>query len=204
MDVTQRDVYLPAGSWYDFYTNQRLEGGQWLRAVPTLQDGLFHLPLFARAGAILPLMVVDEQTMNVLGMRLDGSRRDELIVRVFADAAPSAFTLYEDDGATLAYQNGALRSTLLSQRWAANLVTVTIAAASGSYSGAPASRANLVQLILPQGQASNASLNGASLPEYATQAEFEAAESGWYNAGNGLVLAKSHWTSAWKKSLRLS
>ncbi|HNT23959.1 MAG TPA: glycoside hydrolase family 31 protein [Anaerolineales bacterium] len=191
MDATTRQVYLPAGGWYDYYTNQRLEGSQWLSEAPAVQDGLFRLPLFARAGAILPLMYVDDQTMNVLGMRLDGSQHDELILRVFPDPQPSSFTLYEDDGATTAYQVGAVRSTLLSQQWQRGQVTVTIAAASGNYAGDISSRANVVQLILPAGQVVSVSLNGVDLPACATQTEFDAADSGWYDAGNGLVLAKS-------------
>ena len=136
-------------------------------------------------------MYVDDQTMNVLGMRLDGSQHDELILRVFPDPQPSSFTLYEDDGATTAYQVGAVRSTLLSQQWQRGQVTVTIAAASGNYAGDISSRANVVQLILPAGQVVSVSLNGVDLPACATQTEVDAADSGWYDAGNGLVLAKS-------------
>jgi alpha-D-xyloside xylohydrolase len=46
-----RDVYLPAGSWYDFWTDQRFEGAHWI----TYEAELETLPLFVRAGAVLPL-----------------------------------------------------------------------------------------------------------------------------------------------------
>ena len=67
-----RRVYLPAGRWVNFHTGEWLASeGQWFDGQPTVIDGVTRLPLYARAGAILPLMHVDEQTMN-----LDGRRRD--------------------------------------------------------------------------------------------------------------------------------
>lgn len=82
-------VYLPAGDWYDFETGKLYKGdvGRDVTIDPTRADGVFAPPLFARAGAIIPMMHVDEKTMNVMGKRTDGSVRDELIVRVFAGQA---------------------------------------------------------------------------------------------------------------------
>src|SRR5690606_30670611 len=72
--VTSTDVYLPAGQWVNFYTGAWFNSaGEWVTAVPVQVDGLFRLPLFVRAGAIVPLMAVDDQTMNLYGMRRDGS-----------------------------------------------------------------------------------------------------------------------------------
>lgn len=78
-------VYLPAGDWYDFETGKYYPGdkGRDVAIDPTRPDGIFTLPLFARAGAIIPMMYVDEKTMNVEGMRTDGSRRDEIQFREF-------------------------------------------------------------------------------------------------------------------------
>ena len=52
---------------------------------------------------ILPKMFVDDNTMNIVGKRTDGSTRSELIVRVYASPTSTSFTLYEDDGATTSY-----------------------------------------------------------------------------------------------------
>ncbi|MEO6797204.1 MAG: TIM-barrel domain-containing protein [Candidatus Dormibacter sp.] len=46
-----RDVYLPAGSWYDFWTDGRLEGGRWHRVEAELET----LPLYVKGGAVLPM-----------------------------------------------------------------------------------------------------------------------------------------------------
>ena len=188
---TERDVYLPRGTWINYHTSEWISSdGEWVLGVPLREGGLLTLPLFARAGAIIPQMDVDEQTMNALGKREDGSTRDELIVRVYADESPSQFTSYEDDGVTTAYQRGAVRRTVIAQQRSGNTVTVSIEPASGTYDGAPARRNNLVQIVARNAIATGLSVNGAGLTPRPTQAAFDAAESGWY-AADGLIAAKS-------------
>ncbi len=190
--IQARDVYLPAGTWIDYRSNTWVQSsGQTLAQVPLYRGGLFQLPIYARAGAIIPRMYVDDQTMNVLGKRLDGTTRDELIVRAYADSASSSFTLFEDDGETNAYQGGSVRTTLLSQQLSGQQATVSVAAAQGSYTGAPAQRGTVVELVVNNTAATAVSLNGAGLTGYSTRAAFDAATSGWYNAGGNLVLAKA-------------
>ncbi|MFG1958211.1 TIM-barrel domain-containing protein [Nonomuraea sp. NPDC049028] len=191
----KRDVYLPAGSWFDYASGEKLTStGQWFTDRPLWVGGAFRLPAFARAGAIIPKMYVDDKTMNVVGKRTDATTRNELVARVYTDPAASNFTLYEDDGATTGYQSGAVRTTLLSQQLSGSTATVTVAASSGTYTGAPASRTNVVELVSDT-QASAVTLNGTTLTQHATKAAFDAATSGWYNAGGNLIVAKSASTS---------
>jgi alpha-glucosidase len=188
---TERYVYLPAGTWFNFRTHERVKSvGEWRRGEPLYRDGLFQLPLFARAGAILSLMHVDEETLNALGQRLDGSVHDELIVRVYAGAQPTTFTLYEDDGATVAYQKGEVRTTALSQELAEGKVTVTIGAVEGTYAAAPAARDNVIELVVGAAP-TTVTLNGSALPAHATRVAFESASTGWFVDESGLVLIKS-------------
>jgi alpha-glucosidase len=190
---TERAVYLPAGDWVDYHTNEWIHSAdEWTGPFPVFRDGKFKLPMFARAGAIIPHMHVDDRTMNAVGRRTDGTRRDELIVNVYVDRTPSQFTLYEDDGETLAYQNGALRTTLISQALTEDAVAVTIGSATGTYAGALSTRNNVVKLIVNDpGAATGVSLNGNPLTQYATRTEFDAATAGWIRAGNNLIMAKS-------------
>ncbi|MFI6297045.1 TIM-barrel domain-containing protein [Nonomuraea sp. NPDC050790] len=187
----KRNMYLPSGTWFDYHTGEKLtSSGQWFNDRPLWVGGEFKLPAFARAGAIIPKMFVDDKTMNVLGKRTDATTRDELVARVYADPAASNFTLYEDDGATTAYQGGAVRTTQLGQQLSGSTATVTVAASSGTYTGAPSARRNVVELVT-ETQASAVTLNGAALTQHANKAAFDAAASGWYNAGGNLVVAKS-------------
>jgi alpha-glucosidase len=136
-------------------------------------------------------MHVDAQTMELGGLRQDGSQRDELIVRVFSGEA-GAFTLYEDDGVSLAYQDGEVRTTLLSQQPLPNGLQVTIGAAQGSYAGAPGERANQLELVVENAAAlQSVRLNGVELPRLATQAEWDAAAQGWYLAGERYIRVKT-------------
>jgi alpha-glucosidase len=189
----ERSVYLPAGDWYDYYTNTLYHStGEQLGPFPLFQTDKFQLPLFARASALIPQMYVDDQTMNILGLRSDGSVRNELIVRAYASPTATSFTLYEDDGSTTAYQTGEVRATELSQQQIGQGAQVTISAAQGNYSGEPASRANVVMLIMDGAdQINQVTLNGVILDHVQNQAALESAPSGWYFAGTNLIIAKS-------------
>jgi len=188
----QRNVYLPSGDWVNYATNQWFHStGQWYNTQPEFVNGTFKLPAYARAGAILPKMFVDDKTMNVLGKRTDASTRNELIARVYSSTTASNFTLYEDDSETTAYQSGAVGTSAISQTRVGSTATVTIAASSGTYTGAPSSRANVVELVVENTQAAAVTLNASALTQYANKAAFDAASSGWYNAGGNLIVAKS-------------
>lgn len=188
------DVYLPAGTWFDYHTHERHEStGVWMKDVPLYRDSRFRLPMYARAGAIIPLMPVDEQTMNAVGRRRDGSRRDELIIRVFADVGPWSSFLYEDDGETTAYQHGDVRRTLFSQATdERGAVRVLITRAVGSYQGALESRNNLVDLISGENRAAGpVLLNDQPLEHQPTKEAFDRCDRGWFDAGAGRIHAKS-------------
>ena len=100
--VTSRRVYLPAGTdWYDWWTNKRYTGGQWIEADAPID----HIPLFVRAGSIVPLGAPIQNTMQ---------RQPVSEIRVYPGANGS-FTVYDDDGVTNAYKSGGGRSSVL--RW---------------------------------------------------------------------------------------
>ncbi|WP_341827258.1 glycoside hydrolase family 31 protein [Trueperella pyogenes] len=187
----QRNMYLPAGTWYDYISNTKItSNGEWINDVPLWRNGVFTLPVYARAGAIIPKMHVDDHTKTVDGMRADGVSHPELIVRVYPADTLSAFTLAEDDGASIDYQGGAVRTTELSQSTVGSQTIVTIDAASGTYANAVTNRPNVVELV-SETQASAVTLNGSPLTQHPNKEAFDAADSGWYNAGNNLVVAKS-------------
>ena len=91
--ATHRTVYLPAGcDWYNYWTNERMHGGQTIVADAPIDT----LPLFVRAGSIVPL-----------GSEVESTQEKQTIasVRVYPGANGS-FTLFEDDGKTYAYEKG--------------------------------------------------------------------------------------------------
>jgi alpha-D-xyloside xylohydrolase len=98
--ATSRSVYLPAGpDWYNYWTNQRIRGGQTIKVSAPIDT----LPLFVRAGSIVPLGEPVESTSEMQKLAR---------VRVYR-GADGDFTLYDDDGKTYAYEGGDRKVTRL-------------------------------------------------------------------------------------------
>lgn len=191
-----RHVYLPSGDWVLFHSNEFFHStGEEFSSIPEYRAGLFRIPLFAKAGAVVPMMGVDDQTMNVMGERLDNSARDDLILRIYPAETPSEFTLYEDDGETIGYQLGEVRATTIKQHRQGNQVTVVVEKPEGTYASELTLRHIIVELIVENATASWVSVNGALLPrrDYADALMWTA--DGWVDGGYNLVIAKSPLTS---------
>jgi alpha-glucosidase (family GH31 glycosyl hydrolase) len=196
-----RDVYLPKGTWVNYHTNEWLVSkGETIKDVPVYREGVFRLPVFVRAGTILPLMHVDAQTKDVFGHRKDSSVHDELLVKAISNPALSSFTLYEDDGETIRYDNKGrplydYRITKITQHGDDTTATVSIEpgtnVAGTAVAGAVNRRANVVKLVVDDAEATDVKLNGTALPKYPDEPAFNAAASGWFNAGHHLIVAKS-------------
>jgi alpha-glucosidase len=126
-DVTRRLVYLPKGTWYDFWTNKKYEGG----TMFTVEAPLETVPMFVRAGAIIPM----GPEMNYTGEK----PQDPITFNIYPDDQGSAaMTLYEDDGISPAYKQAGFRRTVLSVKRVGIGHVVTVAAPQGSYN--PGSR----------------------------------------------------------------
>lgn len=126
-------VYLPAGTdWYDYWTNERLQGGQTLEADAPIS----HSPLYVRAGSIVPVgpdvQYAQQKPWDVL----------DVYVYPGADAA---FTLYEDEGDNYNYEQGAY--TTIDFKWNDRSHALTIGRRQGSYPGMIADRQFRIHLI---------------------------------------------------------
>jgi alpha-glucosidase/alpha-D-xyloside xylohydrolase len=91
--ATARDVYLPAGDWYDWWTNARSTGGR----VVTRTVDLATMPIYVRAGAIVPIDPLRQFTGEEIV--------EPTTLRVYR-GADGQFTHYEDDGISQAYLKG--------------------------------------------------------------------------------------------------
>ena len=128
--------YLPKGTdWYDFWTGERLKGG---RDV-TLQSSIDRVPMFVRAGSILPLgpeeQYVGEKPWDNLEMRI-------------YPGADGSFTLYEDEGDNYNYEKGYYSTITFT--WNDKARTLTIGTRQGGYQGMLLSRK--FTIVLPDGQ----------------------------------------------------
>lgn len=91
--VKSRQLYLPRGTWYDFWNEAKIEGG---REIDHAVD-LATMPLYVRAGAIIPLGPVRQYT--------SGRVKSPLTLQIYPGANGN-FLLYEDDGSTFSFSKG--------------------------------------------------------------------------------------------------
>ena len=124
-----RRVYLPSlpdgAQWFDFWTDRRLSGGQ----VVEVDAPLDRIPVFVRAGSIIPMGPVRQHTGEAPDAPL------ELHVYPGRDAS---FTFYEDEGDGYGYEQGAFATVEF--RWDDRTRQLTIGDRAGTYRGMPADR----------------------------------------------------------------
>ena len=136
--------YLPKGAlWYDFWTGKRYKGGQNV----TIETTLDRVPMFVRAGSILPL----GPEMQYVGEK----PWDSLELRVYP-GADGSFTLYEDEGDGYNYEHG-VYSTILFQ-WNDRTCTLTLGGRQGSYPGMLGQRQ--FTIVLPDGRQQQVDYDG--------------------------------------------
>ena len=88
-----RLVYLPQGNWINYWTGERLAGKEYYNVLTPLDE----MPIFVKAGAIIPT----QKPLNFIGEE----EIDQIILDIYPEGN-SNFTLYDDDGRSLDYQQG--------------------------------------------------------------------------------------------------
>jgi hypothetical protein len=100
---SQRHLFLPPGIWYDYWTNDVFTGGRTITVVSPLE----RLPLFVRAGSVLPLFWEDGDSVS--------SNALNLVYRVYPGEGENS--IYEDDGESSAYLDGQYRWVFVGCGW---------------------------------------------------------------------------------------
>lgn len=113
----ERALTLPAGSWWDFWTAQRIEGGESV----TVQAPLDSMPLLVKAGSIVPAGPVRQYAEE------PSSEPINLTVYPGADGA---FQFYDDDGKTFACEHGDFQ--LIQMNWDDGQKTLKMRHAQGA------------------------------------------------------------------------
>jgi alpha-glucosidase len=180
----RNDIYLPAGKWIDYWDGREFNGPT---VVNSYDAPLDKLPLFVKAGAIVPMypeMLHDRE-----------KPKDPVTIDVHPFGKTS-FTLYEDDGVTQAYRSGAFAKTPIEVEAPKTLdvsggqITVKVGAAKGKYTGMAVARSYVVDLHVPT-KPTTVNLSGRALPGFEAtgqdraardkvRADFNAASEGWF------------------------
>ena len=132
--AASRSVYLPKATWYDFWTGEKLAGEHTIQAAAPLEK----LPLYVRAGSILPLGPTMEWATE--------KPEDPIEVRIYP-GADGDFTLYEDENDNYNYEKGA--HSTIAMHWDDAAHMLTIGAREGSFPGMLAQRTFRVVLVAP-------------------------------------------------------
>jgi alpha-glucosidase/alpha-D-xyloside xylohydrolase len=115
--ATTRQVYLPRGGWYDFWTGERIEGGREISRAIDLET----MPLYVRAGSILPLGPVKQHTSE---------KSDKPLSISIYPGADASFLLYEDDGTSFNYRKSEWMGIHMEWKDALRLLTLNLASGS--------------------------------------------------------------------------
>ncbi|HLO20041.1 MAG TPA: TIM-barrel domain-containing protein [Sphingomicrobium sp.] len=111
-----RNVYLPAGTWYDFYTGRSAKGSRAITAAAPYE----RLPVFVRAGSIVPTGPAIQHT---------GDNSSSPVTLNVYTGTDGSFSLYEDDGVSRRYLNG--QYSRIPLKWNERTKTLTIGAREG-------------------------------------------------------------------------
>lgn len=134
--ITQPDpgesyIWLPSGAWYDMNTGAIHASGQ---PIP-IDTGLENLPIFARAGAVIPMQSTVQHTGE--------APQEPLILDIWIGNEGKA-TLYEDDGKTLDYQKEQFARTQFQCNLKDDMIVFGMHRKEGAF--APPSRSPLLRL----------------------------------------------------------
>ena len=120
----RNNIYLPQGTWYDWFTGETYEGGC---IINNFDAPLWKLPVFVKGGAIIPTTMPNNNLKDV-----DKALRMYEIYPM----GTTSFTEYDDDGVTELYRKGKYTTTLIEQsRDAKGNVTVTVNPTEGDFNG---------------------------------------------------------------------
>ena len=145
--ATSRDVYLPAGDWYDWWTNEKKQGGQTIRREVNLST----MPIYVRAGAIIPVDPVRQYATEKIS--------EPTTIRIYR-GADGEFVLYEDDGISQDYSRG--KGCWIKFAWNDKNRSLTMnGGAPKGFSNLQVQRSFVIEL-LPDGVKKNVTYNGRS------------------------------------------
>jgi len=110
--ATQRNAYLPAGKWWNYWTNEAVEGGKEISVSAPLDT----LPLFVKAGAVVPIGPVKQHT---------GEATSEPVTLQVYPGADGTFTWFDDDGSSFEYERGNFMRVVCEWNNSRRLLTLT-------------------------------------------------------------------------------
>ncbi len=169
---SSKSIYLPAGTWYDYFRGTVYNGGQTI-SYSVNSTTWTDIPVFVKKGAIIPTQPV----MNYVSER----PVTNIYVDVFPDSAQTSFQYYDDDGVSYGYESSNYFQQIMTAQKNAEDITFSLTAASGAYT--PDLQYYCCRIYCET--TSVASINGSVPTHYDNLAALEGAVGeGWAEATN--------------------
>jgi hypothetical protein len=132
-------IPLPEGSWIDYFTGERYEGGGYIDyKVPEGKGGA----LFVKSGAVVVTMKPQKYILE---------KEHDYIINLYPDSCESSALIYEDDGYTYDYQDGGYAKTLIRSSGITNgALTLTLNKREGGFSGRPDNGHDIINNSIPR------------------------------------------------------
>ena len=176
-DDVRREVYLPRGAWYDFWTDRRATGPQTIAVGAPLE----RIPVFVRGGAIVPSQQLTQHTGQ--------APIDPLTFDIYPEGQSSS-TYYEDDGISYDYLRGLSLRQRLSAAQLPDGLSFEVSARQGLYT--PPARSLIFKIHAQRTQPRQVTLDGKELALRSSVKELEAAIGGWaYEDTSNIVWLKT-------------
>ena len=136
--VASQKVWFPSGEvWYDYFTHEKIDGGQ----TKQISKALDEFPMYVKGGWIMPKQPYTKRPastpLSTLVMLAYPAEKD----------VTNTYTLYEDDGISLDYEQGVYATTDLTYKQEGNKVTVIVSPVKGSYNGQLKKRAYNLHIL---------------------------------------------------------
>ncbi len=176
--MTRRDVSLPPGLWYNYWTDSTAAGGSWVNVAAPVD----RIPFFVRSGAIIP----SQQPLQFSSQ----APIDPLTLSIYCaeEGRTDSTVYYEDDGHTFEYLKGGYLKRTFTQSVGVSDVTFFASASDGSYT--PPARSVLLRFVGYGGRPSSATLNGKPLARQKAKTS-PPSGTGWtYDPGKRTVLVR--------------
>lgn len=160
-----RVVYLPEGTWYDYWSGDAYEGRRYYNIVTPLEK----LPIFVKAGGILP----QQRVLNL------GRETADIITLEIFPSGDSSYQIYDDDGQSKAYESGDFTMTEITSHDDADQTLIRISAPRGDYYLAERSYALKIRTDQPPESVME---EANQLPSFASSTEYDNSQpqAGWY------------------------
>lgn len=161
--ATKRDVRLPSGEWYDYWSSEKYIGPKQVRVDAPLD----RIPLFVKAGSIIPTQQVVQYS--------DQAPVDPLTLEIFP-ATEGSTKLYEDDGLSFKYQKDEYCLREIRFRSQGNNQEMILSKPEGSYK--PPKRSVLLKIIAAKDKPKSVTIDETAVSPTSKE-NLERTRNGW-------------------------